>query len=69
MSLQKELEILKSLMGGKGMEAFEKQANFIRENFTSDTNQQEIERFMENALSGISDRTEELIKESEILIK
>jgi hypothetical protein len=69
MSLQKELEILKSLMGGKDTEAFEKHADFIRENFTSELDQREIDQFMSKVLSGISGRTEELIKESEIRLQ
>ena len=69
MNLKKELEILKNHMGEKNNNAFMKQADFIHKNFTSDAEQQEIDRFIEVELSKISSKTENLIKETEIRVQ
>ena len=69
MNMKKELEILKSHMGGKDNDAFMKQADFIRTNFTSDAEQKEFDNFIETELSEISNKTENLIKETEIRIQ
>ena len=69
MELNKELEVLKSYMGGKNPEKFEKQAVFIRENFTSESDLSEIDKFIELELLTISNGVENCIKESEIRLK
>jgi hypothetical protein len=69
MELNKELEVLKSYMGGKNPEKFEKQAVFIRENFTSESDRSEIDKFIESELFTISNRVENCIKESEIRLQ
>jgi hypothetical protein len=65
MELKKELEVLKSYMRGNDDESFKKQADFIHEHFTSEKEQNEIEEFISSALSDISNRTEDLIKQAE----
>ena len=65
MDLQKELSILKSYMGGKDEEAFKKQADYIRVNFTSENDLNEIEHFMRTGIKEVSDKTEDLIKLAE----
>lgn len=69
MELKKELDKLKSYMGGDNDEAFEKQASFIREHFTSDSDQREIDNFISLELSGISNRLEDTIKDAEIRLQ
>ena len=61
--------VLKSFMGGKNNEAFEKQATFIYENFTSESDRREIDLFIESELSNISNRVENTIKEAEIRLQ
>ena len=68
MDLQKELGILKSYMGGKNEEDFKRQADYINENFTSESDQKKIESFTSELLSGIFVKTEELIQKAESIL-
>ena len=66
MELNKELEKLKSFMGGNMDETFKKQANYIRENFTSESDRKIINQFIKSELSIISYKVEGLINIAEI---
>ena len=69
MELKNELDVLKSYMGGRNPEKFEQKVAYINENFTSETDDIEIEHFIKSELSDISNRVEDLINEAEIRIK
>ena len=56
-------------MGGENENAFVKQAELINENFKSELEQQEINSFIREELSTISNKTENLIKEVEIRLQ
>jgi len=68
MDLQKELVTLESFMGGKDEYAFKRQADYINENFKSESDQKEIESFISEFVSKISIQTEELIHEAESIL-
>ena len=69
MELNNELEKLKSLMVGNLDEAFKKQADSIRENFTSETDRKIINQFIKSELSVISNRVEGLISIAEVRLQ
>jgi len=68
MDLQKELDVLKSYMGGKDKFTFKKQADYINNTFTSEADKKAIERFMYESVSEVSSKTEKLIKEAESIL-
>ena len=69
MELNKELEKLKNLMGGNTDEAFKKQADSIRENFTSETDRKIINQFIKSELSVVSNSVEGLISIAEVRLQ
>jgi hypothetical protein len=68
MELKKELEKLKNYMGGKNEAEFKKQADYIRANFTSESEEKEIDAFIEACLKETAGRTEELIRQAESIL-
>jgi hypothetical protein len=68
MKLNEELKKLKSYMGGKNDAAFREQADYIRANFTSESDQKTIDDFIASCLKKVSDKTEELIQEAESIL-
>ena len=68
MDLQKELDVLKSYMGGKDEVAFKKQSDYITNTFTSEADKRVIERFMYESVSEVSSKTEKLIQEAESIL-
>jgi len=68
MDLQTELVILKSYMGGKNENAFQKQVDYIYENFTSEADKKAIDSFISGIVSEVSMKTEELIRKAESIL-
>ena len=68
MELGRELKKLQGYMGGKNEAEFRKQADFIRENFTSESEEKEIDAFIEACLKESSDKTEKLIQQAETIL-
>jgi hypothetical protein len=64
MKLNEELSRLKSYYQAGNTDEFEKQAKFIRTNFTTDSECQEISKFTQNLLSDLNTETEDFIKET-----
>ena len=69
MELNEELKKLKSYMGGNMDEAFKKQVDNIRKNFTSESDRKTINQFIKSELSAISNRVEDLIGITEIRLQ
>ncbi|MDR2234360.1 MAG: DUF5053 domain-containing protein [Tannerella sp.] len=69
MELKKELEVLKSYMGGKNPDKFKSHFDFIHQHFTSEADLTEIDRFLESELKMIGNQVEQRISESEIRLK
>jgi hypothetical protein len=65
MELKKELTILKNYLNAGNEIEFKKQSDYINEHFTSESEQKELEKFIELQLSDISKSTEDLIKKTE----
>jgi hypothetical protein len=62
MDLKKELDVLKSYYESKDTVNFEKQTDFIYENFTSESDMQKVHEFTSDLLSALVKKTDAIIE-------
>lgn len=68
MNLQKELNKIRPFIG-KDNEAFEKQLNFLFENFTSEEDQKAITNFITKGLEESGEKVDEFIEEAKVKVQ
>jgi hypothetical protein len=69
MNIQAELNKLNGFYDDRNIEAFKVQTKFINENFTSDSDEEQINSFIDNALTDLHSQTKELINDISLHLK